>query len=244
MAAGSVLAVGQGLRMVVDRGFVADNPQLLDRMLLLTLVIVTVMALASATRYYLVTWIGERVAADLRRAVFDHVITLEPAFFEINGVGEIQSRITTDTTLLQTILGSSFSVAVRNFLMMIGAVIMLFVTSPRLAALVLIGIPIVVLPIMFFGRRVRRLSRSSQDRVADVGSYAGETLHAIQTVQAFGHEAEDRRRFGGHVENAFAVAVQPHPPARRPDRHGDAADLPGRGHHPLAGRPRRAGRNA
>ena len=207
VAAGSVLAVGQGLRMVVDRGFVADNPQLLDRMLLLTLAIVTVMAAASASRYYLVTWIGERVAADLRRAVFDHVITLEPAFFEINGVGEIQSRITTDTTLLQTILGSSFSVAVRNFLMMIGAVVMLFVTSPRLATLVLVGIPVVVIPILFFGRRVRRLSRSSQDRVADVGSYAGETLHAIQTVQAFGHEGEDRRRFGGHVENAFTVAV-------------------------------------
>ncbi|HKJ94726.1 MAG TPA: ABC transporter transmembrane domain-containing protein, partial [Gammaproteobacteria bacterium] len=143
----------------------------------------------------------------LRQAVFDHVIELEPAFFEVNGVGEIQSRITTDTTVLQTILGSSFSVAIRNCLLLVGTVVMLFVTSPALTALVLLGMPLVIVPILVFGRRVRRLSRSSQDRVADVGSYAGETLHAIRTVQAFGHEDHDRRRFADHVNAAFATAA-------------------------------------
>ncbi|MEX0870783.1 MAG: ABC transporter transmembrane domain-containing protein [Aquisalimonadaceae bacterium] len=207
IAAGSVLAIGQGLRLVVDSGFVSGDPALLNRMLLLTLAIVAVMAVASALRFYFVSWIGERVAADLRQAVFDHVVSLEPAFFEINGVGEIQSRITTDTTLLQTILGTSFSMAVRNTLLLLGAVIMLFYTSPKLTALVLVGMPLVMVPILVFGRRVRRLSRSSQDRVADVGSYAGETLNAIRTVQAFGHEGEDRRRFSGHVEQAFATAA-------------------------------------
>lgn len=207
LAAGSVLAIGQGLRLVVDSGFIAGDPAQLNCMLLLTLSIVTIMALASAMRFYFVSWIGERVAADLRQAVFDHVVSLEPAFFETNGVGEIQSRITTDTTLLQTILGSSFSMAVRNVLLLIGTIVMLFITSPRLTALVLIGMPLVMVPILVFGRRVRRLSRSSQDRVADVGSYAGETLNAIRTVQAFGHEAEDRRRFADHVEQAFTVAA-------------------------------------
>ena len=207
VAAGSVLAVGQALRLVVDQGFLGDDPQQLDRLLAITLGIILLMALASAVRFYLVSWIGERVAADLRKAVFDHVTRQEPAFFEVNGVGEIQSRLTTDTSVLQTILGSSFSIAVRNLLLLVGAVIMLFITSPRLTALVLIGLPLVLIPILFFGRRVRRLSRSSQDRVADVGSFAGETLQGIHTVQAFGHEQHDRQRFAGHVDAAFATAM-------------------------------------
>ncbi|MGD8709129.1 MAG: ABC transporter transmembrane domain-containing protein [Ectothiorhodospiraceae bacterium] len=206
-AAGSVLAIGQGLRLIVDRGFMERDPALLDRTLLLTLALITVMAVASAIRHYLVSWIGERVAADIRRAVFGHVLALEPAFFEVNGVGEIQSRITTDTTLLQSILGSSFSIALRNALMLAGTLIMLFVTSPKLTGLVLLGMPLVLTPILVFGRHVRRLSRHSQDRVADLGSYAGETLGAIQTVQAFGHEDGDRRQFGRRVEAAFATAA-------------------------------------
>ncbi len=206
IAAGSVLAIGQGLRLVIDQGFLAGDPAALDRMLLLVLGIILIMATASALRFYYVSWIGERVAADLRQAVYSHVLRLEPSFFEDNGVGEIQSRITTDTTLLQSILGSSFSIAVRNGLLLIGALIMLFVTSPRLTALVLIGLPLVMVPILVYGRRVRRLSRDSQQKVADVGSYAGESLHAIQTVQAFGHEESDRQRFAGHVEAAFSTA--------------------------------------
>ena len=208
VASASVLAIGQGLRLIVDLGFRTGSARRLDALLLLMLGLISVMALASAFRHYLVSWIGERVAADLRQAVFDHVVSLEPAFFEINGVGEIQSRITTDTTLLQTILGSSFSIAVRNALLLVGALIMLFFTSPKLTALVLLGMPLVLVPILTFGRRVRRLSRASQDRVADVGSYAAETLQAIRTVQAFGHEAEDRRRFRQRVEAAFATAAR------------------------------------
>lgn len=207
VAAASVLAIGQGLRLIVDRGFLAGNPERLDHLLLLTLALICVMTVASAIRHYLVSWIGERVAADLRRAVFDHVISLEPPFFEVNGVGEIQSRITTDTTLLQTILGSSFSIALRNTLLLAGALMMLFITSLKLSSLVLLGLPLVLAPILIFGHRVRRLSRASQDRVADVGSYAGETLYAIRTVQAFGHEAEDRRRFRERVEAAFTTAA-------------------------------------
>ncbi|WP_290637844.1 ABC transporter transmembrane domain-containing protein [Aquisalimonas sp.] len=208
VAAGSVLAVGQALRLVVDQGFLGDDPAQLDRLLALTLGVILLMAAASAVRFYLVSWIGERVAADLRKAVFNHVMRQEPAFFELNGVGEIQSRLTTDTSVLQTILGSSFSIALRNALLLVGAIAMLFVTSPRLTALVLIGLPVVLIPILFFGRRVRRLSRSSQDRIADVGSHAGETLQAIRTVQAFGHESADRARFEGHVDTAFTTAMR------------------------------------
>lgn len=206
VAAGSVLVIGQGLRLVVDQGFMAEQPALLDRALALTLGVIAVMALASALRFYLVTWIGERVAADLRHAVFSHLLTLEPDFYERNGVGEIQSRVTTDTALLQAVLGSTFSMAIRNLLLLAGALVMLVITSPRLTALVLVGLPLVLLPMLIFGRRVRRLSRQSQDRIAELGSYAGETLGGITTVQAFGHEAEDRRRFGGLVERAFATA--------------------------------------
>ncbi|MFV8834317.1 ABC transporter transmembrane domain-containing protein [Aquisalimonas sp. APHAB1-3] len=208
VAAGSVLAVGQALRLVVDQGFLGDDPAQLDRLLALTLGVILLMAAASAVRFYLVSWIGERVAADLRKAVFNHVMRQEPAFFELNGVGEIQSRLTTDTSVLQTILGSSFSIALRNALLLVGAIAMLFVTSPRLTALVLVGLPVVLIPILFFGRRVRRLSRSSQDRIADVGSHAGETLQAIRTVQAFGHESADRARFEGHVDTAFTTAMR------------------------------------
>ncbi|MCH8506833.1 MAG: ABC transporter, partial [Ectothiorhodospiraceae bacterium] len=207
VAAGSVLAIGQGLRLVVDQGFLSGEAAALNRMLLFVLAIVTVMAIATALRFYMVSWLGERVAADLRQAVFSHVVKMEPAFFELNGVGEIQSRITTDTTLLQSIIGSSLSMAVRNVLLLVGTVIMLFITSPKLAALVLAGMPVVLVPILVFGRRVRRLSRSSQDRIADVGSYAGESLHAIRTVQAFGHEQQDRERFSTHVEDAFGTAA-------------------------------------
>ncbi|WP_435102505.1 ABC transporter transmembrane domain-containing protein [Arhodomonas sp. AD133] len=208
VAAGSVLAVGQGLRYVIDGGFMAGNAAMLDRGLTALLAIVAVMALATAVRFYLVSWIGERATAALRKEVFDHLLCLEPAFFELNGAGEIQSRLTADTAVIQTILGSSFSLAVRNVLLALGAVTMLFVTSPALTGLVVMGMPLVLAPLLIHGRRVRRLSRHSQDRIAELGGFASETLHAIRTVQAFNHEAEDRRRFGEHVEAAFAAARQ------------------------------------
>ncbi|MEX0386095.1 ABC transporter transmembrane domain-containing protein [Spiribacter onubensis] len=208
VAAGSVLGIGQGLRLVIDRGFAQGTQAALDQALLITGLIVLVLAVASALRFYWVMWIGERVAADLRRDVFNHLLTLEPGFYLRNGVGEIQSRMTTDTALLQSVLGSTFSMALRNALLLVGTLVMLVVTSPGLSGLVIIGIPVVVAPMLIYGRRVRRLSRLSQDRIADVGSYAGETLGGIETVQAFVHEPVDRQAFGVRVEEAFATAVR------------------------------------
>lgn len=206
VAAGCVLLLGQGLRLVVDRGFAANDVQWLNFGLLASLVVVLVMAMASAARFYFVSWIGERLAADLRTQVFKHLLTMEPEFFARNGGGEIQSRLTADTTVLQSLFGSSISMALRNLLTFIGALIFLFITSPLLTLLVLVGIPVTVIPVVWFGRRVRRLSRSSQDRVAELGSYAGEVIHGIETVQASVHEAEDQRHYSHRVEQAFQSA--------------------------------------
>ena len=153
-------------------------------------------------------WIGERVSADLRKAVFDHLIHLHPGYFETNQPTEIQSRITTDTTLLQTVIGSSVSIALRNVLLFFGGVVLLFITNAKLSLLVLMSIPLVVAPVIIFGRRVRKLSRSSQDTLAEVGSYAGESLRYVKIVQAFNHEPADVSEFAQRVENAFAVAVR------------------------------------
>jgi len=208
VAAGSVLAIGQGLRLVIDQGLASGTAAALDQALLITAGVVVVLALASALRFYWVMWIGERVAADLRRDVFERLLDLDSGFYLRNGVGEIQSRMTTDTALLQSVLGSTFSMALRNGLLLVGTLIMLVVTEPALSAMVIIGIPVVVAPMLIYGRRVRRLSRLSQDRIAEMGSYAGETLAGIETVQAFVHESEDRRVFRDRVEGAFAIAVQ------------------------------------
>ncbi|HEY1329234.1 MAG TPA: ABC transporter transmembrane domain-containing protein [Casimicrobiaceae bacterium] len=207
VAAAAVLMVGQGLKFVIDRGFAAGNAVELDRMLGAMLAIVVVMAAATYTRFYFVSWLGERVTADLRRAVFDHLLRLPPGFFEITRTGEVISRLTTDTTLLETVIGSSASMAIRNLLLLIGGLAMLALTSLKLTLLVLAGVPVVVVPIVLFGRRVRRLARATQDRVGDVGAYLDESLHEIRTVQAYGHEDLDRRDFASRVEAAFATAV-------------------------------------
>jgi ATP-binding cassette subfamily B protein len=208
VAAAAVLAVGQGLKSVIDRGFGAGDAAELDRTLAMMLGIVVVMSAATFTRFYFVSWLGERVTADLRRAVFDHLLKLPPAFFELTRTGEVISRLTSDTTMLETVIGSSASMAVRNVLLLIGGLVMLTLTSTKLTLLVLVGVPVVVAPIILFGRRVRKLARASQDRVGDVGAYLDEALHEIRTVQAYGHEAEDRRRFALRVEDAFATARQ------------------------------------
>ena len=206
LAASGMLMLGQGLRLVVDKGFASNDPHWLNLALIGTLGVVTVLAFASATRFYLVSWIGERLAADLRHAVFNHLLTLEPEYFFRNGAGEIQSRLTADTSVLQTLFGSSLSMALRNVLALTGSIILLLVTSPSLTLLVLLGIPVAVIPVVAFGRRVRKLSRSSQDSVAELGSYAGEALQGIETVQANNHEKEASRLYGGRVENAFTQA--------------------------------------
>ena len=168
-AAGSVLAIGQALRRVVDLGFNADDP-LLDFYFLALFGIVALLAAATFGRFYFVSWIGERVAADVRSEVYQHVIGLSPEFFEVTKTGEILSRLTTDITLIETVIGSSVSMALRNVLIFIGGTVLLIITSPKLAGLMAVIVPVVVLPLIVFGRRVRRLSRASQDKVAAVGA--------------------------------------------------------------------------
>ncbi len=208
VAAGTVLALPLGLRMLIDQGLAGGNAELLDRALLALVVVIVLLAGSSYARFYLVSWIGERVVTDLRRAVYEQVLKLSPAYYETTRTGEVISRLTTDTTLLQMVIGSSLSVAVRNTLLLVGSVVLLLVTSPKLTGLVLLVVPAVLLPILVYGRRVRRLSRESQDRIADVSAYIEETLGGIRTVQAFAHEAVDRLRFGARAEAAFATAVR------------------------------------
>ncbi|MFO7529060.1 MAG: ABC transporter transmembrane domain-containing protein [Marinobacter sp.] len=206
ITAGITLSLGQGLRILVDQGLATESPANLARAIGLFFVLVLGLAFGSFARFYLVSWIGERVVADIRKRVFNHLIDLHPGFFEQNRALEIQSRFTADTTVLQSVIGSTVSIALRNALMLLGGLILLFVTNPKLASIILLGFPLVIAPILFFGRRVRQLSRLSQDRVADVGSYVGESLTQIKTVQAFNHQPQDRRYFGEVSERAFDIA--------------------------------------
>ena len=207
-AAATVLAMGAGLRFLIDEGFAEGDPVLLDRAVIVLVAVVVLLAGASYARFYLISWVGERVVADLRVAVFNHVIGLNLAFFETRSPGEILSRISTDTTLVQTVVGSSVSVALRNLLLFVGGMILLIITSPKLTGLVLLVIPFVIVPIIILGRKVRTLSRYSQDRVADIGSHVEEILTGIRVVQAFGHEILDEIKFAKRVENAFDTAVE------------------------------------
>ena len=203
--AGVTLSIGQGIRMLVDGGFSsADN---LQNSLELFGGLVFLLGIGTYVRYYLVSWIGERVCADLRTAVFDHVVGLHPGFFEATVSSDIQSTITTDTTLLQTVIGSSVSLALRNTLILIGGIVAMVITNAKLTLMVVICVPLVVFPILIFGRRVRALSRVSQDRLADVGTYVSEAIKNIKVVQAFNHQQRDRQRFRSHVEAAFDVAI-------------------------------------
>lgn len=202
------LSIGQGIRLLIDQGFATQSKELLSQYVVIFLLLVIALAAGTFTRYYWVTWLGERVIADIRRKVFNHLIHLHPGFFEENRSLEIQSRLTADMTLLQTVIGSSVSFALRNLIMMIGGIIWLFITNAKLTALVMICVPLVVVPILVFGRRVRHLSRQSQDKVAAVGAYVGEVLGQIKTVQAYNHQPIDQRKFHDHVEEAFAVAKQ------------------------------------
>ncbi|MEC4564161.1 ABC transporter transmembrane domain-containing protein [Pseudomonas inefficax] len=208
VTAAITLSMGQGIRLLVDQGFMTRSAHQLNQTIGLFLLLVVALAVGTFSRFYLVSWIGERCVADIRRAVFDHLIGLHPGFFEDNRSSEIQSRLTADTTLLQSVIGSSLSMFLRNALMVIGGVVLLFITNPKLTSIVVVALPLVLAPILLFGRRVRSLSRQSQDRVADVGSYVAETLGQIKTVQAYNHQAHDRDLFADTVEAAFAVARQ------------------------------------
>lgn len=206
VTAGITLSMGQGIRLLVDQGFMTRSPHLLNQSIGLFLLLVLGLAVGTFARFYLVSWIGERCVADIRRQVFNHLIYLHPGFYESNRSSEIQSRLTADTTLLQSVIGSSLSLFLRNALMVIGGIVLLFITNPKLTSIVVVALPLVLAPILIFGRRVRNLSRLSQDRIADVGSYVSETLGQIKTVQAYNHQRQDEQRFALTVEEAFNTA--------------------------------------
>jgi ATP-binding cassette subfamily B protein len=206
VTAGITLSMGQGIRLLVDQGFMTQSTHLLNQSIGLFMLLVIGLAIGTFVRFYLVSWIGERVVADIRRRVFNHLVYLHPGFYEDNRSSEIQSRLTADTTLLQSVIGSSLSLFLRNGLMVIGGIVLLFITNPKLTSIVVVALPLVVAPILIFGRRVRTLSRQSQDRVADIGSYVSETLSQIKTVQAYNHQVQDEQRFAATVEEAFNTA--------------------------------------
>jgi len=212
VAAGATLAIPYAFRQMIDLGFTGDaggkNITHIDLYFLALFGVACILGVATAARFYMVSWLGERVTADLRSAVYAHVVTQSPQFFETTKTGEVLSRLTTDTTLIQTLVGTSISMALRNALLFAGGLVMLFVTSVKLSSIIIVMLAAVVLPIVFYGRRVRKLSRESQDRVADASALAGEILNAMPTVQAFTHEEIEARRFGSTVERAFATAMQ------------------------------------
>jgi ATP-binding cassette subfamily B protein len=201
------LSIGQGLRILIDRGFAEGAGSAdLNYAVAIILGLSLLMALGTFVRFYLVSWLGERVSADIRKAVFANIVQLHPSYFESNRSGEIMSRLTTDTTLLQTIIGSSLSMALRSILTLIGALAMLLFTNLKLTGIVLACVPLVLMPILLYGRKVRALSNKSQDSIAHVGSYAGEIIQHIKTVQAYTREAYENQAFSAEVENAFGVA--------------------------------------
>ncbi|MGH6934052.1 MAG: ABC transporter transmembrane domain-containing protein [Dongiaceae bacterium] len=202
-----VLALGRGIGALIDQGFGNHDPDLLDRALVIIIAGSVVLAGATFARVALVSWLGERVVADVRRAAYDHILDLSPAFFETMRTGELLSRLTADTILIQSVVASSISQALRNLLLFIGGIVMMAVTSPKLTGLAFLVLPLVILPIILFGRRVRKLSRAAQDRLAEVSGFANESLQAIRTVQAFTHEAIDRARFGERVEATVVAAL-------------------------------------
>ncbi|WP_159650804.1 ABC transporter ATP-binding protein/permease [Vibrio atypicus] len=203
--AGLTLSVGHGVRILIDQGFSQQSTEQLSSAIQFILAVTVMISIGTFFRFYLVSSVGERVSADIRLAVFNHVITLHPSYFETNGSGDIMSRITTDTTLLQSIIGSSFSMAMRSALMCIGAVIMLFATNIKLTLIVLASVPFILVPILVYGRRVRALSRQSQDSMADVGSYAGEAIEHIKTVQSYSYETQEKASFAEEVERAYEI---------------------------------------
>src|SRR3569832_494261 len=213
-AAGATLAIPYAFRQMIDLGFgaarTAGTPSVehVNLYFLALFGVACVLAIATAARFYMVTWLGERVTADIRSAVNAHVLQQSPQFFETTQTGEVLSRLTTDTTLIQAVVGTSNSMALRNALLFVGGLAMLFITSVKLTSIILVMLLAEVLPIVLFGRRVRKLSRASQDRIADASALAGEILNAMPTVQAFTHESAESGRFGASVESAFATAMQ------------------------------------
>ncbi|MBL1418277.1 MAG: ATP-binding cassette domain-containing protein [Moritella sp.] len=200
------LSLGQGVKFVIDNGFIAGSESQLQSAIIVLVMLITLLAIGTFSRFYLMSWLGERVSADIRKAVFNQVIKLHPSYFEENRSGEIMSRLTTDTTLLQSIIGSSLSMALRSVLMLIGGLIMLLVTNIHLTLWVVASVPFILVPILIYGKKVRLLAASSQDAIADIGTYAGEIIQNIKVVQSYTHEDTEQASFANEVENAFSVA--------------------------------------
>ena len=200
------LSLGYGLQLLIDDGFAGGDPEGLRKAVIFIVAVGAAMAIGAMVRFYLVSWLGERVSADLRSAVFSNLVGLHPSYFESNQSGEIMSRLTTDTTLLQTLIGSSVILAARNSLSLVGALVLMLITNLKLSLIILVGVPLTLLPILFFVRRVRNLSNKSQQTIAEVGSHAGEILQSIKIVQSYNREAMEQTAFDRDVTVAFDVA--------------------------------------
>ncbi|TVU69946.1 ATP-binding cassette domain-containing protein [Pseudoalteromonas distincta] len=206
VTAGVNLSLGQGVKFVIDHGFIAGSKDQLQHAVLVLIGLISLLALGTFSRFYLMSWIGERVSNDIRKAVFNRIVTLHPSYFEENRSGELMSRLTTDTTLLQSIIGSSFSMALRSALMLVGGLVMLLVTNLKLTLVVVACVPLVLVPMMVFGKKVRKLASSSQDAIADISTYAGEIIQNIKVVQSYSHEEQEQHAFALETEKAFNVA--------------------------------------
>ena len=206
LASAATLTVPEAVRRMIDFGFAPDKAGLIDAYFGAMVAVVAVLAIASGSRYYLVMTLGERVVADLRSDLFGHLSRLDAAFYDTAQTGELVSRLTADTTQLKATFGASASVALRNLFLFLGAIAMMVISSPKLSALVLGAIPVIVLPLVLSGRRVGRRSRAAQDRLAEASAFAAENLGAVRTMQAFGAEAATRNRFNAAVENAYRAA--------------------------------------
>ncbi|WP_299660920.1 ABC transporter transmembrane domain-containing protein [uncultured Psychromonas sp.] len=200
------LSLGQAVKSVIDNGFIAGSEQQLQATILGLVFLVGLLAVGTFSRFYLMSWLGERVSADIRKAVFNRIVTLHPSYFEENRSGELMSRLTTDTALLQSIIGSSFSMSLRSLFLLIGGLIMLFVTNLKLSLVVIVAVPFILIPMLVYGRKVRALAETSQGAIADIGTYAGEIIQNIKVVQSYTHEAREQVAFGNEVEKAFVVA--------------------------------------
>ena len=207
VAAGATLTLPVAFRYLIDSGFSSGKSEHIDHYFLALFGLSVILAIATALRFYFVSWLGERVTADIRSAIYAHILRMSPQFFEITKTGEVLSRLTTDTTLIQTVVGTSLSMGLRNLFMLIGSIVMLIVTSPTLAGYILITLVLVIAPILIFGRKVRKLSRDSQDRIADSSALAGEVLNAMPTVQSYTQEERESVRFNFSVETAFQTAL-------------------------------------
>jgi len=205
MTAGVNLSLGQGVKFVIDNGFIAGSEQQLTSAITGLIALIFLLAIGTFSRFYLMSWLGERVSADIRQAVFNKIVTLHPSYFEENRSGELMSRLTTDTALLQSIIGSSLSMALRSTLMLTGGIVMLLVTNLKLTLFVLVCVPLILVPMMVYGRKVRRLAESSQEAIADIGTYAGEIIQNIKVVQSYTHEQREQAAFGKKLKKPLLL---------------------------------------